>query len=323
MACNQHEEVTTDKSFQQIISTLPVNLDDGVCKYKGFWFPIRLMERILSLEESFKCKETDVLICGFTKTGTTWLKSLCFAISTRTNFDAFTTPLRSYLCHDIIPFIEFQTNQEEKNPKKSPYQEQFPLFSTHLPFCLLSESVKSSGCKIIYICRDPKDTLVSLWHFVNRLGNDQTLDSVFKCFSEGNNGWGPYWEHVLEYWKASIEMPEKILFLKYEDLKNDTVFYVRRIAEFIGKPFSNKEEEEGMAEKIAKFCRFESMSNLEVNKSKGPRPHGPFEVNNNAFFRKGIVGDWRNALTAEMIEKIDEITEKKMSVSGFKFGASV
>ncbi|KAI5676484.1 hypothetical protein M9H77_07434 [Catharanthus roseus] len=303
------------KRYNQVLTS---TLDEGMynmCQYQGFWFRPLVLDRILSLQANFNPKELglDVLICSAPKTGFTWLKSLCFAISTRNNFDEFTSPLHNYLPHDIIPCLELDFDQDNNQ------QIYYPLLSTHLPYISLPETIKlSTNCKIVYICRDPKDTFASLWHFMNKIGINQPTDICFQRFCDGKTGWGPYWDHVLGYWEASIEMPEKILFLKYEDLKNDTMFHVRKIAEFIGKPFAIEEETEGLVEKITKFCSFENMSNLEVNKSNEQRRIGPYEINNSAFFRNGNVGDWKNLLTVEMIEKIDEITGKKMTASGLE-----
>jgi hypothetical protein len=37
---------------------------------------------------------------------------------------------------------------------------------------------------------------------------------------------------VLGYWKASLERPDKVLFLKYEDLKEDIISNLKKIAGF-------------------------------------------------------------------------------------------
>ena len=58
-----------------------------------------------------------------------------------------------------------------------------------------------------------------------------------------------------------------ILFLKYEDLKNETLFWVKKMAQFIGCPFSLEEENKGVVQNIIDLCSFEHMSSLEVNKS--------------------------------------------------------
>ena len=55
---------------------------------------------------------------------------------------------------------------------------------------------------------------------------------------------------MLGYWSACLQSPDKVLFLKYEDLKNDTVFYVKKTAAFMGFPFSLEEEGKGTVQKM-------------------------------------------------------------------------
>lgn len=54
------------------------------------------------------------------------------------------------------------------------------------------------------------------------------------------------------------------------------------------------------------------MSTLEVKKTGNLIG----ELSNDSFFRSGVVGDWKNYLTAEMGIKLDQITEEKFSGSG-------
>ncbi|KAF2288406.1 hypothetical protein GH714_007257 [Hevea brasiliensis] len=105
-----------------------------------------------------------------------------------------------------------------------------------------------------------------------------------------------------------------------EYLQNDNFSYAKRMAEFIRCPFSTEEERQGSVQKLVDLCSFEILSNLEVNKSeKHTSAAGPFRMENNAFFRKGKVGDWKNHLTAEMAARIDQITEQKFNDSGLAF----
>ncbi|KAM0051505.1 putative flavonol 3-sulfotransferase [Helianthus debilis subsp. tardiflorus] len=110
---------------------------------------------------------------------------------------------------------------------------------------------------------------------------------------------GPYWDHVKGYRKVSLEHPENVFFLTYEEMSVDIVDVVKRLANFLGYPFTEKEEAEGTVNEIVKLCGFKNLS--EVNK------HGL----NNVFFREGKVGDWKNYLTDEMSRTLDEITEEK------------
>lgn len=147
-----------------------------------------------------------------------------------------------------------------------------------------------------------------------------SFDEAFDLFCEGVSNYGPFWEHVLSYWRASLESPEKILFLKYEEVKRQSEVVVRRLAAFMGIPFMAEEVEKGVVENIVKLCSFENLSNLEVNK-KGVEKFGTVEVENREFFRKGEIGDWRNYLSDEMKQRIDGIIDEKFKGSGLIFGS--
>ena len=86
----------------------------------------------------------------------------------------------------------------------------------------------------------------------------------------------------------SRERPDKVLFLNYEDLKEDIITHIKRLAHFLGFPFYEEEERVGIIEEISRLCNFQSLKNLKVNKT-GKRPCG---FKNSTHFRKCKVGDW-------------------------------
>uniref|UniRef100_A0A7N0ULT2 Sulfotransferase n=1 Tax=Kalanchoe fedtschenkoi TaxID=63787 RepID=A0A7N0ULT2_KALFE len=194
------------------------------------------------------------------------------------------------------------------------------LFATHAPALSLSDEVmnNNSGCKIIYVWRNPKDCFVSLWHFVNKMRPEEaitlSLDKYFDSFCSGVNNYGPFWDHVLEHWKVSLAMPEKVMFLSYEHIIEQPDHYVKKIAEFIGCPFSGVEEDEGVVSGIVKMCSFTNLSQLEANKNGKTKRY----IGHDTFFRRGVVGDSKNLLNSEMINKIDRIAEDKFSPYGLK-----
>lgn len=134
------------------------------------------------------------------------------------------------------------------------------------------------------------------------------LEEAFDLFCNGRSSYGPYWDSVLGYWQASKQEPERVLFLHYEELKQDPSPQVKRLASLLRVPFTEEEEEKGVVEDIINLCSFEKMSNLEVNKI-GKSPAGmPAQV----YFRSGTVGDWTRYLTSEMVERLNSITHEKM-----------
>lgn len=55
------------------------------------------------------------------------------------------------------------------------------------------------------------------------------------------------------FWESSVEDSRKVLFLKYDNLKEDVITHVKKIADFIGMPFSEKELKHGFVEQIASY----------------------------------------------------------------------
>ncbi|KAJ0877303.1 putative quercetin-3-sulfate 4'-sulfotransferase [Helianthus annuus] len=159
---------------------------------------------------------------------------------------------------------------------------------------------------------NPKDVLISLWHFLNKVRDDSSpikLVDLFEIFSKGISPCGSIWDHVVGYYKASLERPDKVLFLKYEDLKKDPKNVVKKLAEFIGNPFTEEEESDGSVEKIIELCGFETLH--KVNKVSSDQ----------VYFRKGVVGDSGSYLTTEMIETMDKITKEKFDGLSISFEA--
>ncbi|KAK7314107.1 hypothetical protein VNO77_39317 [Canavalia gladiata] len=252
---------------------------------------------------------------------TTWLKALTFAIMYRQRFASFENhPLLTSNSHQLLPIFEYGIYGEMKGHFPHPSNMIEPrLFSTHIPFHALVNSIKESNCKIIYICRNLFDTFISTWIFMNKLKQDSTpmltLDEAFEMFSKGIHTYGPWWNHMMGYWKESIARPHKVLFLKYEDLKEDVNFNVKRVAEFLGCPFTQEEESSGVIESIIKLCSFEKMKDLEVNKFGALNK----KIENKHFFWKAEIGDWENYLSPLMVEKLSKIIEEKLSGSGLSF----
>ncbi|THG05616.1 hypothetical protein TEA_000801 [Camellia sinensis var. sinensis] len=82
-----------------------------------------------------------------------------------------------------------------------------------------------------------------------------SLDEDFDMSCRGIRLYGPIWDHVLGYWKASQEMADKILFMKYEDMKGHY--------EFLGFPFTVEEERPGVIQEVTKLCSFDNLKDLE------------------------------------------------------------
>ncbi|KAH0910338.1 hypothetical protein HID58_033659, partial [Brassica napus] len=267
---------------RDLLSSLPSEkgwLVSQMYQYEGSWHTKAMLQGIVNCQKHFEAKDSDIILATIPKSGTTWLKALLFALIHQNKFPVSgnhpllaTNPHVPYLEGDycVSPDVSFS-----KLPSPR-------LMQTHLTHHSLPVSIKSSSCKIVYCCRNPKD-------FIG----------------------GPFWDHVLEYWYESRKNPNKVLFVTYEELKKQTGDMVKRMAEFLGCGFTAEEE----VSEIVKLCSFESLSSLEVNR-QWKLPNG---IETNAFFRKGETGGWRDTLSESLADVIDRTTEEKFGGSGLNY----
>ncbi|KAF7112355.1 hypothetical protein RHSIM_RhsimUnG0237700 [Rhododendron simsii] len=288
--------------------------------FQNFWCQPKEIQAIILCQKHLQAQDSDIVLSTIPKSGTTWLKALVFAVVRRKRFDTKKNhPLMTSNPHDLVPFLEYKLYA---NCDQSPDLSRLPqpgFVGTHMPYSALPDSVKESGCRVVYICRNPFDTFVSQWHFLMKVRpktmGPLSIEEAFDMYCRGVIGFGPYWAHMLGYWKESIESPHKVLFLKYEEMKEEPSLNLRKLAEFLGYPFSLEEEREGVVEEITRLCSFENMKELEVNKSG----KAILDFENENLFRKGEVGDWVNHLTPLMAERLTQVMEEKLGGSGLTF----
>ncbi|KAL5733414.1 hypothetical protein ACOSQ2_033106 [Xanthoceras sorbifolium] len=229
-------------------------------------------KNILAFQSHFQARSDDIILASSLKTGTTWLKARCIHALLEKN------------PHSLVLTLENEVYGSNNNSKPDEIISGLPspkLFHTHLPYGFLPISIKTnSDCKIVYITRNPKDTF----------------------FCEGVHPLGPYLDHVLEYWLESLKMPDKILFLNYEDLKRDPKEQVKKVAAFLGRP----------------LLKDDDVEKLDVNKNGVV---SQLKIPNSSFFRLGVVVDSKNYLTDEMTQNLDQITRMKLEGSGLDFDA--
>jgi hypothetical protein len=323
-------ETVKEDNLQEFLLTLPSEKNwDGtpLLLFNETWYPANSIRGAVSFQQNFRAQDSDIILASMPKSGTTWLKALTFSVVSRDRYSPKESPLITAPPHELVPFLEVDLYLKSQNPDLD-----FPpprILSCHTHYTSLPQSIRDSNCKIVYVCRNPLDQAVSDFVFVrNRVSgianpsssssSSSLIDEGFENICRGVQSYGPFWNNVLSYWKASLERPDKVLFLKYEDLKEDIILNLKRLAEFLGFPFTEEEEKEGVIEEISRLCSFDNLKDLEVNKN-GVRPSG---MRNSAFFRKGETGDWGNHLSPSMAERFWKIVEEKLDGSGLTFKIS-
>ncbi|CAH8358189.1 unnamed protein product [Eruca vesicaria subsp. sativa] len=320
------KEENLSEETKSLIAALPSDIDGygiKIFKYQGCWYDNQRLHSILNYQVGFQPQETDIVVASYPKSGTTWLKALTFTLlqPLRHPLDDHHHPVLNHNPHELVLFLE-EIYRNSSIPDLQKLSASPRLFSTHMPLHILKVPFKDdSPCKIVYVCRNVKDVLVSLWLFKKSwLGKNVgvekcTLEVLFDYFCRGVALYGPFWEHVLSYWRGSLEDPEHVLFMRYEELKTEPHAQIKRLAKFLGCPFTEEEEKSGNVDKILELCALRNLSGLEINKTGTWKTGVGFK----SFFRRGEVGDSKNYLTPEMEARIDMIIDEKLKGSGLKF----
>ncbi|KAM0858789.1 hypothetical protein ACQ4PT_047611 [Festuca glaucescens] len=209
---NGQTVISPPAEYADIVATLPSIAaigDSQLLKYQDVWLLIHGVTGVISVQRRFKSRPGDVLLASPPKCGTTWLKALSFATMARAKYPPSDAnhPLRRLNPHECVPFMEnlFSAGQEAKlEALPSPR-----LLQTHMHYSMLPRSL--ADCKIVFVCRERKDMLVSMWHFLKSAGYfSLPFSDLFELACQGQNPYGPIWSHLLGYWTASTARPEMV-----------------------------------------------------------------------------------------------------------------
>ncbi|KAJ1280496.1 hypothetical protein BS78_04G237000 [Paspalum vaginatum] len=213
-------------------------------KYDGFWYPEHLLGPTLAVRDTFIARPSDVILATMPKSGTTWLKALVYCVVHRGHHAPADErhPLLASSVHEVVPFLHSVCGNHRSSPP-GPLLEAMPsprVLAVHTPLLALPASVRESGCRVVYLCCNPKDAFVSLRHYLDEIkprGSAMTpFAEAFDLFCEGVSPFGPAWDHMAEYWKESVAQPDEVMFLRYEQLKEDAAGSVRRLAPICVSP---------------------------------------------------------------------------------------
>lgn len=300
----------------------------GYDTFDGVTMPLRfkeLQEDILN----WPVNQEDVWICSFPKTGTTWAQEMVWMIMNNLNFQEGQVNLGArspfleisalfdcrQLMKDIDDFVPppfLQDSLQFVRNQKSPV-----CIKTHLPFNLLPKEIQSGvkKPKIIYPCRNPKDTCTSYYHHAKLLeGYTGNFEDFCDLFLADKLCFAPYWNNVLHFWNRRHQ--DNVLFLTYEDMKKDLSSVIRTTAKFLEKDLKADQ-----IEALTRHLSFESMkSNPSVNYGLMTEMNRKFKLidYNGEFMRSGLVGGYKESMPLETIEKFDRWIEKNTKNTDFK-----
>uniref|UniRef100_A0A670YVJ9 Sulfotransferase n=1 Tax=Pseudonaja textilis TaxID=8673 RepID=A0A670YVJ9_PSETE len=193
------------------------------------------------------------------------------------------------------------------------------MVKTHLPVNLLPKSFWDKGCKMIYMARNAKDVAVSFYHFdlMNKLHPDPgSWDDYLEKFMIGRTMiFGSWYDHVKNWWDKRND--HVILYLFYEDMKEDPKREIKKIIHFLGKNL-----DESVVDNIVYHTSFDVMKDNPMTNYR-MAPAAVMDHSISPFMRKGICGDWKNHFTVAQNEAFDENYKKKMADTTLQFRTEI
>lgn len=175
-----------------------------------------------------------------------------------------------------------------------------------------TNSINTKG--FIYLVRDPRDVVLS---YASHLGKsvEETFsimenDKSFEMLDINSNlkmSILGSWSSNYKSWKnCSVA---KGLIIKYEDLVSNPRENFNKIIKYLSKLNNFKINENKIVESINNTS-FNTLRKLELKE-------GFDEKGSNFFFRKGVVGDWKQNLDQKIAKKIEMIFKNEMLELGY------
>ncbi|KAF8787309.1 Bile salt sulfotransferase like protein [Argiope bruennichi] len=251
-------------------------------------------------------KDGDISIASYPKTGTTWLQYIVLQITSEGDY--------------FPPFddLHVKTFMEMAGPEVIDSLEGVRIYKHHYRYDMVKKNPKS---KVLYIYRNPEDTFVSYFHFMENVREEKlNFEEFFEGFLSGNIEYGSYFEHVLSFLNHKDD--DNLLLISYEKLHANPREEILRISRFLGEEYyQGLLSDELLLSKILKNTSFEHMK----KNRKFNLPHNSIEessekhANNINLFRKGIIGDGKSLLSEEQMCRLREkLTEIMKDTEVFK-----
>ncbi|CAH1154809.1 unnamed protein product [Phaedon cochleariae] len=280
---------------------------------------------------NWEARSDDVYLLGYHRSGTTLHAELIWLIANNLDFEKASIELLDFRFRHIdgqLNNVLLGSEQKmgradltsdlkdiaEKYKQQIGEVEGRRFIKCHLPISLNSPHIFDVGSKVIYVARNPKDVIVSMYHICCFFFQDMEkipFEMFFKAFKSNMIICLPYFEHVKEAWRRRNE--KNFLFLFYEDTMKDKRGAITKIAEFLEKPLT--------AEQVDALEDHLSFEKFKKNKSVNMDHFVDMGIGRKkeAFIRKGQSGGWRDYFSGDLEREVDEWIEENLRGTDLRF----
>jgi hypothetical protein len=171
--------------------------------------------------------------------------------------------------------------------------------------------------KVIYIVRDPRDVMLSYYHFQRKyrqIDDSYPLERYVDNFIDGSLGteiWGTWYSNV-STWVMTRHKDPDFLLLRYEDMIEDTSRELTRLAAFLSVDSSPSRLNEVI--RLSSATRLRELEKQEAQVWIGTKD----QRQDIPMIGAATSGGWRTALPKECVARIEAAWGDLMSAMGYE-----
>jgi len=258
------------------------------------WVMLPAGAQIMKNYKNMKLRKSDVWVLSYPRSGTTWTQEMVWQVANKCDFEGGKVPLNTM---ERFPTLEldtflgtppspgFKIGEETLIQLEKQVMQRF--IKTHMPISALSPSLLETS-KVIYVARNPKDTMVSYYHHHKHIkghGFVGDFHTFVKRFMKDQLIVSPYFKHVEEAWQ--LRNNPNLLFIFFEDMKKDQRAIIDKVCKFLEVSLTDAEIEKLLDHLDFKNFKKNQAVNLEWGKEFGAVSQ------EGSFIRKGAVGGYK------------------------------
>ena len=268
----------------------------------------RVSYDVKQLHKYASWKTSDFYFVSFPKCGRTWIRVLLakyFSLHYKTpNDDTFNTLFRQNRNVPKIFFTHRGLHGGIIHKSRKGYVSVDQIKKKNIP--------DLKGKKVIFLARDPRDTVISHYFSVTKRASNAKLAAVTANLEIPEFIRHPDFgiEHIIDYmnaWYGGRDTFSSFHLIRYEDCKRDTFATIAQLLQFFGLNDIKKD----LLQEAIDFSSFDNMRKMEQEGSRGTRLKAADASDKESYkTRKGKVGGFEDYLSQEDVVFVNQALQK-------------